>query len=156
MGAERGTRCTLHAADHGVSDEVPVDEVPVVKATESRDQGLWRLKCFTSMITRQGQPGAPYEHEPLALPLATEDQRNCIYCLTGRRVWVYVGAQCSVTGLSLAKTERSPSPHKGSSEKATSTGVSSSKRVYGFQMLKMAAMPSKQATTQPQLIRLEV
>lgn len=78
MTAQRGTRCTLHAADHEVSDEVPV-----VSGTGSREWALRRLKPSTSLITRQGQPGAPSEHEPLALPLATEDQRDCIYRFKG-------------------------------------------------------------------------
>lgn len=41
---------------------------------------LRQLKCSGSLITRQGQPEAPSEHEPLALPLATKTKRNGNYC----------------------------------------------------------------------------
>lgn len=64
-GAQRGTRCPLRVAHRRVSDEVLV-----VSGAGSRERG----PCGDSgsLITRQGQPGAPSEHEPLALPLATE------------------------------------------------------------------------------------
>lgn len=67
MGAHRGTRCPLRVAHHRVSDEVLV-----VSGAGSREQVLWWLKRSDSLITRQSQPEAPFEHEPLALPLATE------------------------------------------------------------------------------------
>lgn len=67
MSARRGTRCPLRMAHHRVSDEVLV-----VSGAESSERALWRLKHSVSLITRQGLPEAPSEHEPLALPLATE------------------------------------------------------------------------------------
>lgn len=96
------------------------------------------------------QSEAPYEHEPLALARETKD-----YCSTGW--WAYVcscGCDRTRSGRDKAKP---PRLIKGSSEKATSTGVSSSNASsYGFQMEKMAAMFGKRASTRPPLIRLEV
>lgn len=40
---------------------------------------LWQLKCSGCLITRQGQPEAPSEHGPLALPLAAETKRPSNY-----------------------------------------------------------------------------
>lgn len=67
MGAHGGARCPLRVAHHRVSNEVLV-----VSGAGSRERALRRLECSGSLITRQGQPEAPSEHEPLALPLATE------------------------------------------------------------------------------------
>lgn len=67
MRAHRGTRCPFCMAHHRVSDEVLV-----VSGARSREQALRRPKCSGCLITRQGQPEAPSEHEPLALPLATK------------------------------------------------------------------------------------
>lgn len=67
---------------------------------------LWQLKCSGSLITRQGQPEAPSEHEPLALPLATETKRHSNADPSVGRRWV------GVTGLNLAETEKPPHPIK--------------------------------------------
>lgn len=69
---------------------------------------LRQLKCSGSLITRQGQPEAPSEHEPLALPLAAETKRHGNADPSVGRRW-----RVGVTGLNLAGTEKPPYPIKG-------------------------------------------
>ena len=121
MGAPWGTRCPLRVA----------------QPQEYQMKCLWlagpghvsgalrRPKLSGSLITRQGQPEAPSEQEPLALPLATETKDHATAILLLGRVCVCVCFDCDSTQ-SGRDREKPPHPMKGSSEKATSTGVSSS------------------------------
>lgn len=102
-----------------------------------------------SLITRQGQQEAPSEHEALALPLATKTKDQATTVPPRGRLWV--GVCDTVTG-------RSPlTPWKLLQRKPQVQGSHLQTRsCYGFQMVKMAAMPGERATTRPPLIRLEV
>lgn len=65
------------------------------------------------LITRQGRPEAPSEHEPLALPLATETKRQGKADSPLRGGGGGVCLCIRVTGFDLAETEKPPRPIKG-------------------------------------------
>lgn len=159
MGAQRGARCPLRVAHHRVSGEVLV-----VSGAGSCDGALRRLKCSGSLITRQDEPEAPSEHEPLAQPRATEtrDKATTVPLPPHRKEceWASVGPmlQSDSTETEREREREKASPHKKDLQRKPQVQGShlQTRSLYGFQMVKMAAMPSVRATTRPPLIRLEV
>lgn len=107
MGAQRGARCPLRVAHHRVSSEVLV-----VSGAGSRDRVLRQLKCSGSLITRQDEPEAPSEHEPLARPRApeTKDKAATVPLPPHRKEceWACVGPKFQSDS---TETEKNSSPH---------------------------------------------
>lgn len=111
MGAQRGARRLLCVAHHTVSDEVLV-----VSRAWSRERALRRLKRFPDY--KAGPARGPIWARGAGATTSHQDKRPSNYrsstgSFVSGRVW-------------YCDREKPPHPMKASSEKATSTGVSSS------------------------------
>lgn len=129
MGARRGTRCPFSEAHHRVSDEVLV-----VSGAGSRERGpvAAQVLCFPDY--KVGPARGPIWARAAGATASHGDERHGNYpssagweCVSGR-LWVGAAFECDRTQ-SGKDRGKPPHPIKGSSEKATSTGVWSSNGV---------------------------